>query len=406
MAGKYIIDSLKLETVETLVIDETFLNFNNSNWPNSESNLTFEEQNSIIKKSFVDQKFGDGYISLSIVYIVFCISNFVAPGVVSVVGHKTTMFFAAASYLLYILSYLSPTPGFIYTASALNGLGAAFLWTAQGDFLHHQSGTEKLMARNTGIFWCIFQCSLLCGNIYIIFAWKGKKYVDTEMRTQIFTIFAILGAAGCGLLLTLKSQLCGLENRFKTKNEIESSKIRDFLNSVKNSFKLLFTKKMLFFAPLILFDGFFLGFYTGVYPTTVGNSKNLENASAAVGLCGLMTGVGGIIGGGIFVFGSKLLNRFSRVAIIFGNSILMITAMLLTLFNHPFSANIAATEEKPKVFGEVKRALVLFISFANGFCDAVYKNVIFSSITEGFEGQTSYAFALRQTPDHAQFAFS
>ena len=175
MAGKYIIDSLKLETVETLIIDETFLHFNNSNWPNSESNLTFEEQNSIIKKSFVDQKFGDGYISLSIVYIVFCISNFVAPGVVSVVGHKTTMFFAAASYLLYILSYLSPTPGFIYTASALNGLGAAFLWTAQGDFLHHQSGTEKLMARNTGIFWCIFQCSLLCGNIFIIFAWKGKN---------------------------------------------------------------------------------------------------------------------------------------------------------------------------------------------------------------------------------------
>jgi len=216
------------------------------------------------------------------------------------------------------------------------------------------------------------------------------------MRTQIFTIFAILGAAGCGLLLTLKSQLCGLENRLKTKNEIGSSKISDFVNSVKKSFKLLFTKKMLLFAPLILFDGFFVGFLSGVYPTTVGNSKNLENASAAVGLCGLMTGVGGIIGGGIFVFGSKVMNRFSRVTIIVANSFLMIPALLLTLFNHPFSANLAATEEKPKVFGEVKRALVLFTSFANGFCDAVYKNVIFSSITEGFEGQTSYAFALRQ----------
>ena len=53
-----------------------------------------------IKKAFVDKKFGDGYISLSIVYVVFCFSNFAAPGVVSVVGHKTTMFFAAATYLL------------------------------------------------------------------------------------------------------------------------------------------------------------------------------------------------------------------------------------------------------------------------------------------------------------------
>jgi hypothetical protein len=137
MAGKYIIDSLKLETVETLIIDNAFLHFNNSNWPTSNtsatSNLTFEEHNAKIKKAFVDNKFGDGYISLSIVYVVFCFSNFAAPGVVSVVGHKTTMFFAAATYLLYILSYLSPTPAFIYTASALNGLGAAFLWTAQAE---------------------------------------------------------------------------------------------------------------------------------------------------------------------------------------------------------------------------------------------------------------------------------
>jgi hypothetical protein len=216
------------------------------------------------------------------------------------------------------------------------------------------------------------------------------------MRTQIFTIFAILGAAGCGLLLTLKSQLCGLEKRFQAKKKESNSKISDFVNSVKNSFKLLLTKKMMLFAPLILFDGFFLGFYTGVYPTAVGNSKNLENASAAVGLCGLLTGVGGIVGGGIFVFCSKIMNRFSRVTIIFANSVLMIAAMLLVLFNHPFSANIAATDEKPKVFGEVKKELVLFISFANGFCDAVYKNVIFSSISEGFKGQTSFAFALRQ----------
>jgi len=129
-----------IETVETLIIDDAFLHFNNSNWPSSNttataaSNLTFEEQNTAIKRAFVDNKFGDGYISLSIVYVVFCFSNFAAPGVVSVVGHKTTMFFAAATYLLYILSYLSPTPAFIYTASALNGLGAAFLWTAQAQW--------------------------------------------------------------------------------------------------------------------------------------------------------------------------------------------------------------------------------------------------------------------------------
>ena len=90
MAGKYIIDSLKLETVENLEIDDAFLEFNKTNWP-EDSNITFEEKEQAVKKSFVDQKFGDGYISLSIVYICFCLSNFAAPGVVAFVGHKTTM---------------------------------------------------------------------------------------------------------------------------------------------------------------------------------------------------------------------------------------------------------------------------------------------------------------------------
>ena len=153
---------------------------------------------------------------------------------------------------------------------------------------------------------------------------------------------------------------------------------------------------MLLFAPFIIFDGFFLGFYTGVYPTAVGNSKNLENASAAVGLCGLMTGIGGMIGGGIFVLGSKIMNRFSRVTIVLCNSVLMLSMLVFVLLNHPFSANIAATDEQPKGFDSVKRGLVLYIAFANGFCYTVYKNVVYSSVTEGFAGQTSYAFALYQ----------
>ena len=153
---------------------------------------------------------------------------------------------------------------------------------------------------------------------------------------------------------------------------------------------------MLFFAPMIIFDGFFVGFYTAVYPTTVGNSKNLENASAVVGLCGVMTGVGAILGGGLFAFGSKIMNRFSRVSIALGNSVLMTVAFIIILLNHPFSANHLSTDERPKGFNNVEKGFVVFISLANGFCDALYKNIIMSSISEGFKGQTSYAFALRQ----------
>ena len=46
---------------------------------------------------------------------------------------------------------------FMYIASILIGIGAAVLWAAQSEFLHLQSPTDKIMMRNTGIFWCLFQ---------------------------------------------------------------------------------------------------------------------------------------------------------------------------------------------------------------------------------------------------------
>ena len=46
---------------------------------------------------------------------------------------------------------------FMYIASISIGIGAAVLWAAQSEFLHLQSPTDKIMMRNTGIFWCLFQ---------------------------------------------------------------------------------------------------------------------------------------------------------------------------------------------------------------------------------------------------------
>ena len=37
-----------------------------------------------------------------------------------------------------------------------------------------------------------FYFSLIFGNIYIFFAWRGKEYVSSAMRTTLFTGLAIL----------------------------------------------------------------------------------------------------------------------------------------------------------------------------------------------------------------------
>lgn len=44
-----------------------------------------------MKSDLIDQQYGDGFTSMSIVYAVFALSNFTAPAVVKLFGHKATM---------------------------------------------------------------------------------------------------------------------------------------------------------------------------------------------------------------------------------------------------------------------------------------------------------------------------
>ena len=82
-------------------------------------------------------------ISLQLALHVFAITNFFSSAIVKLLGHKMSMFVSALAYLLYIVMFLKPTPVFMYTSSAAIGIGAAVLWTAQGEFLALQSSDHR-----------------------------------------------------------------------------------------------------------------------------------------------------------------------------------------------------------------------------------------------------------------------
>jgi hypothetical protein len=44
-----------------------------------------------MQMDLIDSQYGDGFISMSIVYAVFALSNFTAPAIVKLFGHKATM---------------------------------------------------------------------------------------------------------------------------------------------------------------------------------------------------------------------------------------------------------------------------------------------------------------------------
>ena len=66
---------------------------------------------------------------------------------------------------------------------------------------------------------------------------------------------------------------------------------------------------MVLLIGIFMYSGFVLSFFSGVYPTSIGNSNLLENSMSVVGLVGLSVGFGEVLGGGLFVFGSKFMSK-------------------------------------------------------------------------------------------------
>ncbi|XP_069125412.1 UNC93-like protein MFSD11 [Argopecten irradians] len=163
---------------------------------------------------------GDGSISLGVIYAVFAAANWIAPPIVSAVGPKYTMFIGAILYFLFILSFLKPMTWALYLGSVLVGIGAAILWTAQGNFLTINSDSNTV-SRNSGIFWALLQCSLLIGNIYSYFVLKGRENIDDDERFKLFAGLSGAALVGVLLFLTLRSRrntdsenLINLNSRF------------------------------------------------------------------------------------------------------------------------------------------------------------------------------------------------
>ena len=93
---------------------------------------------------------GNGYTSLSIIYAVSAVFNWLAPSAIAVMGIKISigktkyrcsirrtlhkalfLVIGAVTYALFIASFFYLSNAMLYSASALIGVGAALIWTGQ-----------------------------------------------------------------------------------------------------------------------------------------------------------------------------------------------------------------------------------------------------------------------------------
>ncbi|KAL4659019.1 UNC93-like protein MFSD11 isoform X1 [Arapaima gigas] len=355
-------------------------------------------------KSFSNGTFaGSGYHSLGIIYGVFSVSNLCASAVVAILGPRFTMFLSGILYSGYIAVFIFPSMWSFYLTSALTGVGAAMLWTAQGNFLVQNSDASTIN-RNTGIFWGLLQCSMLFGNLYIYFDWKGKTEITDSNRRTVFIVLLVLSVVGTLIFILLRKG--GLQEEILSEEEGQSllsapykqrvvSAARDAKSEFRTVLQLFRSKPILLLSCCMAYSGLELSFYSGVYGTCIGATTHFEkSAHGLIGLSGIVVGVGEIIGGGLFGLMCKN-NRFRRTSVVFLGMVVHFITFYLIFLNIPNDAPVVFetnTQLEPYLMPSVPIALLC--SFLLGLGDSCFNTQLYSILGCVYAEQSAPAFTI------------
>ncbi|CAK6972423.1 UNC93-like protein MFSD11 [Scomber scombrus] len=362
-------------------------------------------EQTVVKSLENDTFTGSGYHSLGIIYGVFSFSNLLAPTVVAVIGPKITMFLSGLLYSGYIAVFIAPSTWAFYLTSVLIGIGAAMLWTAQGQFLVENSEASTIN-RNTGMFWALLQCSMLFGNLYIYFDWNGRTEISDSSRKNIFLFLLVTSVLGTLSFLVLRqshdeeemlSEEEGqslLSTRVMYKHRANTA-MQDAKSEFKTILHLLKTKTIVLLSPCMAYSGLELSFYSGVYGTCIGATTQFgEAAKGLIGISGIVIGIGEIVGGGFFGLLCKN-NRFRRTSVVFLGMVVHFIAFYLIFLNIPNDAPVVSTTNTQKnPFLTPSVSIALLCSFLLGLGDSCFNTQLYSILGCVYAEHSTPAFAI------------
>uniref|UniRef100_A0A672GBG2 Major facilitator superfamily domain containing 11 n=1 Tax=Salarias fasciatus TaxID=181472 RepID=A0A672GBG2_SALFA len=336
-------------------------------------------------KSFNSTEFhGSGYTSMAIIYGVFSASNLIAPSVVTLIGPQFSMFFSGLLYSGYIAMFIYPYTWTFYTASVLVGIGAAVLWTAQGNVLAINS-SDRTIGRNSGIFWALLQFSLFFGNLYIYCAWHGHDHITDKDRRTVFISLTVISLVGCFLFFLIRKPETPRTGERRHGNE-----------NAENGFSFLCAHtEMLLLSVSIAYTGLELTFYSGVYGTSIGAMTRFgKDAKSLIGISGICIGVGEILGGGVFGLLNKS-SRFGRNPVVLLGLIIHYLAFFLIFLNIANDAPLAPEAGTDlQAFITPSIGVALFCSFLLGLGDSCFNTQLLSIIGFTFRDNSAPAFAV------------
>ncbi|KAF9186912.1 hypothetical protein BGZ51_001702 [Haplosporangium sp. Z 767] len=203
----------------------------------------------------------------------FAFSSLFAGALFNILGHRILLILGGLSYVLYVGSFLAyhyiHSLAFVVVTSCLLGIGAGWLWCAQGAVMMGYPG-ENEKGKYFSIFWAIFNCGGVLGNIIpLSIQWEDDGVSGASTTTYVaFMIVMTFGALVSIFLLPISKVFR------KDGSSVVRIRYSSPISEIKSVLALFKDWRMLTLVPMFFSSNWFY-----VYQFTAVNGLNFSARS-------------------------------------------------------------------------------------------------------------------------------
>ncbi|KAI8604981.1 major facilitator superfamily domain-containing protein [Dissophora ornata] len=200
--------------------------------------------------------------------VVFAFSSLFAGALFNIMGHRLLLILGGLTYVLYVGSFLAynyiQSIVFVVIASCLLGIGAGWLWCAQGAvMMGYPDEGEK--GKYFSIFWAIFNCGGVLGNVIPLgIQWNDSTAGGASTGSYVGYMVVMTVGSLISVLLLPTSKVIRKDGSHVVKIRYSSP-----IDELKSVFALFKDWRMLALVPMFFSSNWF---YT--YQFTAVNAFN------------------------------------------------------------------------------------------------------------------------------------
>lgn len=359
----------------------------------------------------------DGYTSLAIIYASFTVLNFAAAPIVGYLGPRSALVLGGLTYALFQIGFLFLNRWYLFLSSAILGLGAAVIWTAQGKYLALNS-QEETAGKHSGLFWALSQACQACGGIFllVVFLAQNDQQHTTFKQSTVMLLYSAFSAVTLlGVIVLALLRLSPINNRRsvsaspteqldpinpanQTLSDNQQTQSFSHLDMLKSTLRLAITRRMLIFSVAFMYTGVVLSFWSSIYPTCIVNTELFQvnhglDPKVLLALNAILQGLGQTSSGFLFGILDSRTRLIGRNRIVLLGSLVHLLAFVGIYANFSADAPLGKTLDQgmlilPSIF------LALLCGFLIGFGDACWNTQIYALLIAKYPIRSAQAFSL------------